>query len=81
MAYCLPLTLSCRKRSAEQELTALLKEKEEQITGLMEEGETSLPLWRGYRLTLSLSSLTPYLPFPRAQVRSSLKRNYRIPTL
>ena len=28
----------CRKRSVEQELTELLKEKEEQIAGLMEEG-------------------------------------------
>lgn len=40
-------------------MTALLKEKEEQIAGLMEEGEPSVPLWQGYRYTLFPYSLPP----------------------
>ena len=31
---------ACRKKSSEHELRELLREKEEQVTGLMEEGKT-----------------------------------------
>ena len=42
--FCAVLCLLFRRKSASQELSTLLKEKEEQITGLMEEGRACLEL-------------------------------------